>query len=51
MNPEVTVPLPIGPAAADFEKGQLLAAGRIINQRVRAVIRGPGSAAIGVKDA
>jgi hypothetical protein len=26
MNPEVTVPLTIGPAAADFEEGQVLAA-------------------------
>src|SRR5689334_5211207 len=49
MNPEVTVPLTIRSAAADFEEGQVLAAGFFTSLRVAADGRGP--AAIGVQDA
>ena len=47
MNPEVTVPLTIGPATADFEEGKVLAVGFT---SLRVAASGRGSAAIGVQD-
>jgi len=45
MNPEVAIPLPVGSAAADFQEGQVLAAG-LISRPGRATAGSPGLMAV-----
>ena len=50
VNPELAVPLALGPAGAGFAENQILVVVAVVN-RPRPKGAGPGPAAIGVQDA